>query len=81
MYEFFDDLSFMGWIGVGIWLGFILSIGIKKEWYFSVEERKPYIRSFDKYTYTDSSAFVFLILRFIVICIGVFGFGSILTMI
>lgn len=64
---FFEGLSMVGWMGVGVWVLFIISMITKGKWYTKYDERFPKINAFDEYLYMGWHYVVFLVVRFFVI--------------
>ena len=79
MYEFFEGLSLIGYVGVLLWVLFAISIPIKPNWYFNVDERKPRLETFEKFTYLPEKAFIFMGIRFVAIAFSVLVIGLLLT--
>lgn len=79
MYDFFNDLSVLGWFGVAMWASVPLGIFLRPQWFFNYEERKPKLEAFREFTLTLEKQVLFMVIRFIVICLGVGVIGGLLV--
>lgn len=66
--DFFANLTLLGWIGCAVPVGYILLIVLKPQWFwiFNYYERKPYIKAFDEYMYTEARQIIFMAVRALV---------------
>ncbi|MCY8636660.1 hypothetical protein MOD96_02430 [Bacillus sp. S17B2] len=75
---FFDGLGVVGWLGVLLWVAFILAIVFKPKWFFSYYDRVPKLNAFDEWMYTPERILGFMAVRFIAMVIIVIVVGKIM---
>lgn len=63
--EFFEGLSFIGWVGIFLWVVFFVLVLVKSEWFRYYEDRKPKMDMWDEFLYEDWHYFTFMIVRFL----------------
>lgn len=81
MVDFFNSLSLVGFLGVLLWIAFILSIFIKPHWYVDYYRRFPKVNAFEEYIYDLPRQIGFMVVRFVLICFIVFVIGRLITLI
>lgn len=77
----FDDLSVIGFLGVILWVAFVLSIFLKPVWYTDFYNRFPRMDVFNEFIYGMERIIPFMIARFIVIALIVYTIGKLITLI
>lgn len=63
---FFESLSGIGWLGILLWILFILVILWRPRWFTTYEERFPKTHIFDHLLYEEWHYILFMVIRFLV---------------
>lgn len=76
---FFGNLSFIGWLGVIVWVSFIVLAVVKQKWFFYFDERFPKIEAFERFGYVPETRYVFMTIRFFAIGMTFYIIGMVMT--
>lgn len=63
--SWFEGLSAVGWLGILLWIAFIATVLIKKEWFINYDERFPKLTFVSEILYEEWHFWVFMVARFI----------------
>lgn len=76
---FFASLSFIGWLGVGVWVSFFVLMVVKQDWFFHFDDRFPKIEAFERFGYVPETRYIFMIIRLIAIGMLFYIVGMFMT--
>lgn len=69
---FFESLSFIGWMGILLWVLFIIFVIVKYDSFINFEQRIPKMEMWDKMLYEDWHIALFMIGRFFVMLLALY---------
>jgi len=65
--SFFESLSFIGWMGIVVWILFVVVILWRPRWFASYDDRFPKSSIFEHLMYEEWHYIIFMVIRFIII--------------